>query len=166
MYFYKNRIDKNAHFEITLGGMTTYVKPIYYHNIIKNDQIKCCILPQEMLANMCIYELSVLDYCTILDHHGLTSPLFLAQQWHFPPNPNIRQRSPLLRRRQKREKGRAKEKAREERRTPAWRNTKISAFMECVSIWRSWTLILVCEFHAVLLLFPVSVPQIKDLLLF
>ncbi len=32
--------------------MTTCVKPIYYHNIIKNDQIKCCILPQEMLANV------------------------------------------------------------------------------------------------------------------
>lgn len=110
---------------------------------------------------VCIHSLSVLHCCKILDHHRLTSLLFLAQQWHFQLNPNIRRWCPLLRRRQKKGKGGAKEKARGERRTPAWGNTKISAFMECVSIWRSCALILVCEFHAVHLLFsPTFVQQI------
>lgn len=130
-----------------------YIRYLYFCNItfwlitakINDDYWTTKTHPQRI-------QVSVLFtvYYTILDHHGLTSLLFLAQQWLFPQNPNIRLWCPLLKTREKAE-GRAKEKARAERRTPAWGNTKISAFMECVIIWRSYSLILVCEFHALLL---------------
>ncbi len=93
------------------------VKPIYYHNIIKNDQIKCT--STEMLANTCICELSVLDYCTILDHHELTSPLALScSTVAFSTNPKHPSAIPTTEKKTKKGKGRAKEKAREEKKNP------------------------------------------------